>query len=166
MIDRKVKDLMIPLKECSIIPYWFTLRQAFAIIRNAAIKFEGTFEPQAVLILDEKYRLMGILRLRDLVKGLEPGFLRDIELTEMELDATDSGGGLLGPRIKEEAQRPVTEVMAAIPTIDGYASLVKALYLMIRNNVDSVPVILDEKVAGMIRLSDIFGEIAGAVLGE
>ena len=40
--QKKVKDLMIPLEDYPHIPYWFTLRQAMAIVREAAIKFEGS----------------------------------------------------------------------------------------------------------------------------
>ena len=67
--SKKIKDLMIPLEDYPHIPYWFTLRQAMAIVREAAIKFEGSFEPRAVLVFDEKYQLMGMLTLRDVVRG-------------------------------------------------------------------------------------------------
>jgi len=53
--QKTAKDIMIPLEDYPHIPYWFTLRQAMAIIREAAIKFEGAFEPRAVLVFDEKY---------------------------------------------------------------------------------------------------------------
>ena len=48
----------------------------------------------------------------------------------------------------------------------GDAPIVKALYVMIKENVGLMPVIQDNKVAGMIRLSDLFGEIAQLVLGD
>lgn len=165
--EKKVKELMIPLEDYPHIPYWFTLRQAMAIIREAAIKFEGSFEPRAVLVFDEKYQLMGILTLRDIIKGLEPRFLKETNLVKMDPSLTVLVADLLGPQIKEHAQRPVSEVMSPIQaTVDGNAPIVKALYLMIKENVGSMPVILDDKVAGMIRLSDLFGEIAKVVLGD
>ena len=37
---------------------------------------------------------------------------------------------------------------------------------MVKENVGLMPVIHDDKVAGMIRLSDLFNEIAKVVLGE
>ena len=45
--DKRVKDLMTPLEEYPHIPSWYTLRQAMAILREAAITFEGNFEPLA-----------------------------------------------------------------------------------------------------------------------
>jgi hypothetical protein len=74
--EKKVKDLMIPLEDYPHIPYWFTLNQAVIIVREAAIKYEGSFEPRAVLVFDEKYHLLGILTLKDIVRGLEADLLK------------------------------------------------------------------------------------------
>jgi len=165
--DKRVKDLMIPLEDYPHIPYWFTLRQAMAIVREAAIKFEGSFEPRAVLVFDEKYQLMGILTLRDIIKGLEPNFLKETSLVKMDPSLTVLLGDLLGPQMKEHSQRPVSEVMSPIQaTVDGNAPIAKALYLMIKENVGLMPVIQDSKVTGMIRLSDLFNEVATLVLGN
>jgi CBS domain-containing protein len=166
--DLKIKDLMIPLEDYPHIPYWFTLRQAMAIVREAAIKFEGAFEPRAVLVFDEKYQLMGILTLRDIIKGLEPKFLQETSLVKMDPNLTVlMGGDILGPNMRAASQRPVSEVMSPIQvTVDGSAPIAKALYLMVKENVGLMPVIHDDKVAGMIRLSDLFNEIAKVVLGE
>ena len=164
---KKVKELMIPLEDYPHIPYWFTLRQAMAIVREAAIKFEGSFEPRAVLVFDEKYQLMGILTLRDIIKGLEPNFLKETSLVKMDPSLTVLLGDLLGPQMKEHSQRPVSEVMSPIQaTVDGNAPIAKALYLMIKENVGLMPVIQDSKVTGMIRLSDLFNEVAKLVLGD
>jgi CBS domain-containing protein len=165
--EKKVRDLMIPLEDYPHIPHWFTLRQAMAIVREAAIKFEGSFEPRAVLVFDEKYQLMGILTLRDMIKGLEPKFLQATGLVKMDPNLTVLLGDQLGPNIREASQRPVSDVMSPIQaTVAGDAPIAKALYLMIKENVGLMPVIQEDKVAGMIRLSDLFGEIATVVLGE
>ena len=165
--DKKVKDLMIPLEDYPHIPYWFTLRQAMAIVREAALKFESAFEPRAVLVFDEKYQLLGMLTLRDIIKGLEPKFLQETRLVKTDPSLTALMGDLMGPHMREASQRPVSEVMSPIQvTVDGAAPLVKALYLMIKENVGLMPVIQDSRVAGMIRLSDLFAEIAKVVLGD
>ena len=164
---QKVKDFMIPLEDYPHIPYWFTLRQAMAIVREAAIKFEGAFEPRAVLVFDEKYQLMGMLTLRDIIRGLEPKFLQETSLVKMDPNLTVLTGDLLGPNMRTASQRPVSEVMSPIQvTVDGGAPIAKALYLMVKENVGLMPVIQAGKVAGMIRLSDLFNEITKMVLGE
>ena len=165
--SKKVKDLMIPLEDYPHIPYWFTLRQAMAIVREAAIKFEGAFEPRAVLVFDEKYQLMGMLTLRDIIKGLEPRFLQETGLIKMDPSLTVLVGDLFGPGLKEASQKPVSEVMSPIKvTIQGSDPIAKALFLMIKENVGMMPVIQDNKVVGMIRLSDLFKEISEMVLGD
>lgn len=157
---KKVKDLMIPLEEYPHVPYWFTLRQAMAIVREAAIKFGG-FMPRSVLVFDEKYNLMGMLTLRDIIKGLEPRFLRE---TEAETVFTEE---FFTQRLKEASQRSIGEVISPIKvTANAQDSIPRALYLMIRENVGMMPVMQDGKVVGMIRLSDLFKVISDYVLGE
>jgi CBS domain-containing protein len=170
--DKKVRDLMIPLEDYPHIPYWFTLRQAMAIVREAAIKFEGSFEPRAVLVFDEKYQLMGMLTLRDIIKGLEPRFLKESKVLEgkkidMDPSLTVLLGDLFGPGLKEQSQKPVSEVMSPIKvTVDAEAPIAKALFLMIKENVGTMPVMHANKVTGMIRLSDLFNEVSKLVLGD
>ncbi|MCX5888433.1 MAG: CBS domain-containing protein [Deltaproteobacteria bacterium] len=169
--EKKVKDLMIPLEDYPHIPHWFTLRQAMAILREAAITFEGQFEPLAVLVFDEKYHLMGILSLRDIIKGLEPRFLYEkyekITLAEAEADLPGSLRDLFGPELQQASQRPVSEFMKPNEaSIDADDSIAKALFLMIKLKVSRLPVLQDNKLAGMIRLSDLFQEISDIVLGD
>jgi CBS domain-containing protein len=168
MPDQKTaKDLMIPLEDYPHIPYWFTLRQAMAIVREATVKFEGSFEPRAVLVFDEKYQLMGLLTLRDIIKGLEPKFLKETSLIKGDPGLAVLLGDAFGPNIKEQSQRAVSEVMSPIKTtINAGGSLAKALFVMIKEDVGLAPVMEADKVMGMLRLSDLFGEISRAVLGD
>jgi len=164
---KKVKEFMIPLEDYPHIPYWFTLRQAMAIVREAAIKFEGTFEPRSVLVFDEKYQLMGILTLRDIIKGLEPRFLKDSGLIKADPSLTVLMGDLFGPGLKEASQKPVSEVMSPIKvTVKADDPIAKVLALMILENVGMMPVMQDNKVAGMVRMSELFQEISQIVLGD
>jgi len=161
------KDLMIRLEDYPHIPYWFTLRQAMAIVREAAVRFEGGFEPRAVLVFDEKYQLMGILTLRDIITGLEPKFLQETGLIKMDPSLTVLMGDFFGPKMTEQSQRAVSEAMSPIKiTVNAEDPITKPLYLMIQENVGLVPVMQGAKVVGMLRLSDLFGEISKIVLGD
>jgi len=165
--QKTAEQLMIRLEDYPHIPYWFTLRQAMAIVREAAVKFEGSFEPRAVLVFDEKYQLMGILTLRDIIIGLEPRFLQETGLIKMDPSLTVLLGDFFGPKIKEQSQRVVSEVMSPIKiTVNAEDPFTKPLYLMIQGNVGLVPVMQGGKVVGMLRLSDLFGEISKIVLGD
>jgi DNA-binding NarL/FixJ family response regulator/CBS domain-containing protein len=165
--SKKVKDLMIPLEDYPHIPYWFTLRQAMAIVREASIKFEGSFEPRAVLVFDEKYQLMGMLTLRDIIRGLEPKFAKDAGIIKADPNLAVLMGDMFGPGMKEASQKAVSEVMSPIRvTVNGDDPITKALFLMIQENVGMTPVLLDKKVVGMVRMSELFKEISDLVLGE
>ena len=165
--NKKVKDLMIPLEDYPHIPYWFTLRQAMAIVREASIKFEGSFEPRAVLVFDEKYQLMGMLTLRDIIRGLEPKFAKDAGLIKADPSLAVLMGDMFGPSMKEASQKAVSEVMSPIRvTVNGDDPITKALFLMIQENVGMMPVLLDKKVVGMVRMNELFKEISDVVLGD
>ncbi len=76
-------------------------------------------------------------------------------------------GDLFGPGLKEQSQKPVSEVMSPIKvTVDAEAPIAKALFLMIKENVGMMPVMQANKVTGMIRLSDLFNEVSKLVLGD
>jgi CBS domain-containing protein len=112
-----------------------------------------------VLVFDEKYGLLGILTLKDIVRGLESDILGEPG------GAALSWKDLVGPELKKQAQKPVSEVMSPFKvTVAGSDSLAKALSLMLQENVERIPVLEDNKVAGLIRLTDLFKEISGALL--
>jgi CBS domain-containing protein len=157
--EKEVKDLMIPLKDYPHVPSWYTLDQVATIMREAAIKFEGSFEPRAVLVFDEKSQLLGILTLKDIVRGLEGDIVGDPG------GASPSWQEVVGPELKRQAQKRASEVMSPFRVnVASHDSLVKALALMLQENVERIPVLEGNKVIGLIRLADLFNEISGALL--
>jgi CBS domain-containing protein len=165
--QKTAEQLMIRLEDYPHIPYWFTLRQAMAIVREAALKFGGSFEPRAVLVFDEKYQLMGILTLRDIIIGLEPKFLQETSLVKMDPSLTVLMGDFFGPKMTAQSQRPVSEVMSPIKiTVKASDPITKPLYLMIKEKVGLIPAMQGGKVVGMLRLNDLFGEISKILLGD
>ena len=54
---------MIPLSEYPHMPYWFTLRQAMAMLQSSRIEVEGKVSlPRAFLVFNEAYELLGVMR--------------------------------------------------------------------------------------------------------
>ena len=51
-------------------------------------------------------------------------------------------------------------------TVNGDDPITKALFLMIKENVGMMPVLLDKKVVGMVRMNELFKEISDVVLGD
>jgi CBS-domain-containing membrane protein len=129
--------------------------------------------PRVVLVFDEKYQLMGMVRRRDILRGLEPDFLSqkpisyrrklfdvkvDPNLSEISFDKIIFG-------VRERAERPVSEVMIPIETTVDYEDhIVKVIYEMNQHDLSILPVLRDNKVVGVVRTVDVFHEIAKSVL--
>lgn len=165
---------MIPLDQYPHLPYWFTLRQAIAEMEQSEFDVGGRKSlPRVVLVFDEKYQLLGIVRRRDILRGLEPTFMSsskvehrhglldlqvDPNLGEMSLDKVISG-------IRDRAERPVRDVMLPIvATADHDDHIMKLIYQMVAHNLHLLPVLRDGSVVGVVRTVDVFHEVAQLLL--
>jgi predicted transcriptional regulator len=174
MENVRAGDIMIPLDKYPHIPYWFTLRQAMAELEKSEFDINQQKSlPRMVLIFDEQYRLMGLVRRRDILRGLEPKFLLgqpleyrkklfdvkvDPNLSVMAFDQVIEG-------IRERAERPVSQVMRSIAaTVDFEDHLIKVIYEMVDNNISILPVLQDNKVAGVVRTVEVFQQISEIIL--
>lgn len=165
--EKKVKELMIPLTDYPHIPYWFTIKQAVAIAKQAALGTEGKSEPVTLLVFDEKYQLMGSLTMEDLIRGIEKKFVRSNGYISKEWDTPVFFEGLFTEGVKEEAQKPVSEIMSPVKeTVGPDESIIKAIYLMIEKGSNILPVIDKGVVKGVIRLQEIFNELAVLVMAD
>jgi CBS-domain-containing membrane protein len=165
--EKKVKELMIPLTDYPHIPYWFTIKQAVAIAKKAALGLEGKSEPTTLLVFDEKYQLMGSLTMEDLIRGIEKKFSRSNGFMSKEWDTPVFFEGLFTEGVKEEAQKPVSEIMSPVKeSVAPDESIIKAVYLMIEKKLSIVPVIEKGVVKGVIRLQEIFNELAVLVMAD
>ena len=168
---RKVKELMVKITEYPHIPYWLSVRDAISMIHSAYGERPGPGEPRMVLVFDEKYQLQGLLTLKNLLTGIEPGFLRKDEkspyqgLTDRDLASLSAlAEGTFSEKCKEEARKPVSEVMTAIRArVDVNDSVAKAAFVMLQADVSLVPVMDGEKIAGVLRMSDVFNELTKIV---
>ena len=169
---RKVKELMVKITEYPHIPYWLSVRDAISMIHTAYDEKTGTGVPRMVLVFDEKYQLQGILTLKNLLMGIEPGFLRKDEkspyqgLTHHDYSSLSTlVEGTFSEKSKEEAEKPVKEVMTPIrATVGGEDSVAKAAFIMLQADVSLVPVMDGEKIAGVLRMSDVFNELTKILL--
>ena len=167
---KRAGDLMIPLDHYPHIPYWFTLRQAIAEMEKSDIVIQGRKSlPRLVLVFDETYRLLGMVRRRDIFRGLEPSFMagQPLDYRKKLFDVkVDPNLSLLSPDellqgLRERAERPVREVMLPIEvTVEFEESLVKVIYEMVDRNLSLIPVMKGAKVVGVVRSVDVFHEIA------
>ena len=168
--DKKVKDLMIGVFDYPHIPYWFSIDQAMKIIKVSFIKEKKYTEPLAILVFDEKYNLLGTLTLKDILRGLEPRFMRPTEKAQgyiqEEKELSLIWDTLFAKESKELAQKNVSEIMnPAKHFVEPDDSIAKAAYLMIHHDLHLLPVLeAKKKFVGLVRMIEIFDELSDAIL--
>jgi predicted transcriptional regulator len=171
---KKVKEIMIPLSKYPHIPYWFTIRQAIVEMEKSELDIDGRKSlPRGVLVFDEKYRLMGVVRRRDILKRLEPEVLEDSSANAGNKAAEnkeDNRTDQVVPigwvtEMKKRGEHQVSEIMMPINvTINSEEQLVNAINRMVDNDLSIIPVMKDDKVVGVVRSVDVFHEIAKLML--
>ncbi len=174
MTTKRAGEIMIPLDQYPHIPYWFTLRQAVAALEKSEIEREGRKSlPRALLVFDEHYHLLGCVRRRDILRGLEPKFLRTMPIShrkslfdvEVDPNLVDLSTGKISLALQERADQPVSEIMSPITTmVDVNDHLAKIIYKMINRDLNLIAVSRDDKVVGVVRSVDVFHEVANLLL--
>jgi CBS domain-containing protein len=155
-VQTTVREIMVDVFEFPHIPYWFTLRQAVGIVRNTLLGGEKHVHPLVVLVFDERYNLVGMANLREIMKGLE---------TLWAGDATAPAAAPAGA--KPAAEAPVATVMrSAEAFLEPGASVADAARIIIEQGLELVPVLEDrKKLIGVVRWQEVFRECSRAALG-
>jgi CBS domain len=173
MSDSKAaKDVMIGIFEYPHVPYWFTISQAIRIVKVSFISTKKYPDPLAILVFDEKYNLMGTLTLKDILRGLEPRFLKPSATAQLASE-DESALSLIWDTLfdkssKEFAERPVSEIMTpAKYFVEPTDPITKAAYLMLHHDLILLPVLENKKkFVGLVRMIEVFDEISNAILAE
>lgn len=168
--NKRVEDIMVPLDGYPCVTDAHTLRQAIQEMGNARILSKNHASlPRAALVFDKDFcKLLGVLRRRDIMRGLEPRFMdsKPLEYTRKLFDIeTDPNLSELSydkiiQQVRKQAERLVGEVMMPIKaTIDADDHIIKAMYEMVYQNTSLLPVLKDDNVVGVIRSVDLLNEI-------
>ena len=167
---------MIPLKDYPYISYWDTLLEATEKIENTVIHYKNKQSlPRLLLVFGKDQDLVGYLRRRDILRALEPNFLRKLSKSFKKRVFSDDSSEELTPEfidkimneVMELAQMPVSEVMTPVgATINHDNAIFNAVYEMNINKTSILPVLKDGEVVGILRTVDIFHEIAQSMLGR
>ncbi len=163
------EDIMIPLDSYPHVPYWFSLRQAIAAMEAAQLNCDGLQSlPRVVLVFDEQYQLMGMVRRRDILRGLGRNALQDPTEHPGEQDpsmnrdrrgAGESEEKLL-EKIRGRSERPVSEVMTPIRiSLPSTTSITDLIEFVVINDCSIVPVVKENSVVGVVRSTDILHHV-------
>jgi CBS-domain-containing membrane protein len=145
-----VSKLMINRNEWPQLSADIDVRTAIKILRIITEEKKLEHGHSTPLILDENYNLLGFVRLTDLLKSLRHLCEKTDQPCEMDQAAT---------HLRD----------LAIPfkgSVLGDDSILKALDIMLDNDVSLVPVIEGGKLQGIVKLSDIFNTVAALLFDE
>lgn len=164
------QDVMVPLDSYPHIPYWFSLRQAMVEMEKGQLESSDGRKsiPRVVLVFDERYQLMGLVRRRDIFRGLEPEFLDHTTAGMVVHDKGDFSelstvSDLDG--LRQRAEKPVSEIMQPIQaTVTHDSSVMHIAKQMVHYNMSVIPVLKDDRVVGVVRSVDVFHQISRAIL--
>ncbi|MFZ0889951.1 MAG: CBS domain-containing protein [Candidatus Binataceae bacterium] len=174
MAIKRAEEIMIPLDQYPHVAHWYTFRQAIAALRASQIEAQGRLSlPRAVLVFNKTYQLLGVVRRRDLLRGLEPAFLAgqaaedERRLFEVKVDPnlSDFSSEKMVREIRARAERPVSDVLVPIvATVQSDDHIMKILHEMVKNDLSLIPVLKHGRVIGVVRSVELLNEISEIVL--
>ncbi len=174
MIEKKVKDLMLSLKEYATISKEETIKDALIELNRSQLDLtEGKHHHRAILVLDENKKVVGKLTHWSILKSLEPKIFKDSDqnlllrsrLSKENINKIEeefaSISTSLSKMCKEASSKKVSEAMVKVTeNIDEKASATEAIRLLVSAHSQSTLVTKNGKVVGILRLVDVFEEVA------
>ncbi len=170
------RDVMVPLDKYPSVTADDTLAKAAIALSEWHIDMQGSVSmPRIVLVLSEAGELVGVVRRRDILKGLAPSFLVaamsdhpemmfdvqvDPNLTEMLSDRA-------AEKLKEKSEMTVGEIADPIEvTINADDPLIRIIQEMVRHDQAILPVLVDGHVAGVVRTIEVLRSVADMIQPE
>ena len=170
-----VKDLMVPLDEYATISEEATLYEAVTALEESKQRLDkNRHRHRAILAFDEDGRIVGKISQLDVLRGLEPGYkeIGDIKGISRSGFSPDFFKSMiekynlwqrpLDHICSKASEIKVKDVMYT-PTESEYieegASLNKAMHQLIMGHHQSLLIMRDKKIVGILRLTDVFDEV-------
>ena len=175
----KVKELMVPLAEYATVSHEATLSEAVIALKEAQKNVETDRDKhRAVLVLDDRRRVVGKLSQWDVVKGIEPKYDSITELKDTSrygfspafirsmLDQYGLWRKPLEDLCRKAAEQKVKDMMVTPHEnefIQEEASLDEAIHQLVIGRHQSLLVTRGEEIVGILRLSDVFKQICDKI---
>ena len=182
MHAKHVKEIMTPLNEYTVVNEDDTLYDAFVALKESRENLKpGQYVHRAVLVVNNKGRIVGKLGHLGFLRALEPKYklmgdldldmiskaglnkefissmMRDFGLWQDELDNVRSKSKKI---LMKEIMRPTKE------NIDINATMNEAIHKIVMYQMLSILVTQNDIVVGIVRVSDIYDELSRNILGE
>jgi Mg/Co/Ni transporter MgtE len=143
-----------------------TLHDAVEVIKSYTHAPGERLAYSELFVLDGSRRLVGRVRLQDIIRGIDPRFngLAKVEKYEGKKSDVTNLVTLWEDSFFEECSKRRTKIIREFMSPVQHAvkmgdSLLKALAIMLSANETVLAVVDDDRVAGVIRLEEIFNSI-------
>ncbi|MCU0690640.1 MAG: CBS domain-containing protein, partial [Polyangiaceae bacterium] len=173
---KTVKDLMLSIEDYATVSEHSTIRDALAALSKSQLGLTyDRHHHRAVLVLDKEGRVIGKLTHWAILRSLQPKAFNDedyeaLSRSGLSQDFIQSVGrlvpfhGSLTRMCQRATQVKVRDAMVpARESIDEQAPLVEAINQMVLLHMQSMLVTRDGRVVGILRMSDVFEEIADMI---
>jgi CBS-domain-containing membrane protein len=176
VIAKRAGEIMIPIEKYPYIRHSATIREAVVLMEQATLEIaERRSLPRALIVFSDEFELLGVVRRRDILRGLEPRFLRTMPFphrktlfdTEIQADPdlVELASGRLSKAFREQAEEPVSGIMQPIiGRVEHDDHLAKVVSTMLTHDLNLLPVLKDHKVVGVVRSVDVFHEVASLLI--
>lgn len=186
MIERLVKDFMVPLDNYATVSEDATLYDAVIALEEAQKNYVTeagvhSYPHRAVLVLDKNKAVVGKLSQLDVIKALEPKYQKIISSESIARTATSGFSldflkdmfkhyGLFGKPLRVLCQKAFSMKVNNFMYSPGEGEFVRdedtlevAVHQLIVGSHQSLLVKRDEKIIGILRLVDVFKEICKTI---
>ncbi len=179
LMNRIVKDLMVPISEYATVNKSATLFEAVLALERAQENYDQTkSQHRAVLVMDDKNKIVGKLSQLNVLRALESGNEQSDNVEEIEkysfspkfIANLKEQSRLKGTTFKKMCLKPagmnVVKFMKTLSEnqyVEENTSLDVAIYQLLTGPFLSLMVVKDEEAVGILRLTDIFLAVVNAM---
>ncbi len=180
MLVKKVRDVMVPLKDYAVVSEDKPLKEAVAMLRKVycEVESEACTEAghRAILVMGPNDELVGVMDFRCIQRVLIPevaGSISErlrslgvsIAFAEADAETLDESRASFRARVLKNAETRVKDVMLKPKgVIQAEDDLLTALKLMHRDRIVVLPVYDNGKLVGVLRDSDLFLSVASTFM--
>lgn len=179
MKTKLVKDLMVPAGEYAMVSQEATLSEAVEALKKAQAGFDKSrYKHRAILVYDEPEHFIGKIGLTDILRALEPkydtmlddkgsfqvGFTRNFQRSIIEqLKLWEDPLEHLCRKAAEIKVKSFVRPFGEGEIIELDANLDEAIHLLVLGCHQSLLVMEDQSIIGILRLTDVFEEVGNAI---
>ncbi|HDZ59171.1 MAG TPA: CBS domain-containing protein [Actinobacteria bacterium] len=160
--DPRVRDLM--RDDINMIRPEATLHEAVQKLSGLDARGNGgeIMETRSLVVVDEEDNLVGLIAMLDILEGMEPPFMRDTDSF-----AGITWDGMFAEFIHQAENNTVADAMTPVSELEIMEPddrLMTVVEVMVSKRQRRLPVVENGKVVGVVKLYDVFHEVAREML--